>query len=55
MNANIVSWILVAYASKHGATAEIAEAIADGLVRRGTEAGSQALRRVDEPSQPVRV
>jgi menaquinone-dependent protoporphyrinogen IX oxidase len=54
MNANIVSWILVAYA-KHGATAEIAEAIADGLVRRGAEAGSQVLRRVDEPSQPVRV
>jgi len=41
-----MSRILVAYASKHGATAEIAEAIAAGLSRRGVDAEAQEAATV---------
>jgi menaquinone-dependent protoporphyrinogen oxidase len=41
--------VLVAYASRHGATRGIAERIADTLVRAGYEATE---RRVDEPIEP---
>ena len=39
--------IPVIYASKHGATAEIAEAIAEGLSRRGVEAAAISAEAVE--------
>ena len=39
--------VLVAAASRHGATTEIAEAIARGLVQRGVEADTRAAEGID--------
>jgi menaquinone-dependent protoporphyrinogen oxidase len=43
-----VSRLLVAYSSKHGATAEIAESIADELRRRGNEADCLSAENVED-------
>ena len=42
--------VLVAYASRHGATAEIAEAIASGLVRSGLSAEARPAKDVTDVS-----
>ena len=43
-----MSRLLVAYSSKHGATAEIADAIADELRRRGNEADCLPAENVED-------
>lgn len=44
--------VLVAYASKHGATAEIASAIVDRLRERGIEADARSVEGIDDPGEP---
>jgi menaquinone-dependent protoporphyrinogen oxidase len=46
-----MSKVLVAYASKHGATMEIAEAIADEILRHGTEADCLPADEVQDIQQ----
>jgi menaquinone-dependent protoporphyrinogen oxidase len=40
--------VLVAYASRHGATVGIAERIADGLIAAGLEAEARSVKEVDD-------
>jgi menaquinone-dependent protoporphyrinogen oxidase len=40
--------VLVAYASRHGATVGIAERIADGLIAAGFEAEARSVKEVDD-------
>jgi menaquinone-dependent protoporphyrinogen oxidase len=47
--------ILVAYASKHGATAEIADRIAGRLSERGHDARARSVDRIDELGRPEAV
>ena len=44
--------VLVAYASKHGSTAEIASAIADRLRERGVDADARSVEQIDDAGEP---